>query len=528
MTMPLDEVRNISVQTTDEPLVITVNVPGPQGPPGVFRLGTVITTGPGSSASASVAVGDDGIQVINLTIPRGDTGAMGSLTIGTVTSSVNPSATITGSPGSQQLNLVLPKGDQGPSGPAGAQGIQGIQGPQGLPGTNGQDGKGIQVAGQVATYSALPTGLTSADAGKAWIVTADGKMYIWSGTSFPANGSGQTFVGPAGPANTLTIGTVTTGAAGSSANASVSGTAPNQTLNLTIPTGAAGPANTLSIGTVTTGAAGSSATATITGSAPNQTLNFSIPKGTDGATGPVGPTGPQGPPGQGVLVLGASDAVPAGTPANTVIYRPAVKTSTYYWGSGTSYPASGVGAGDTYFHTGLNALMRFNGNAWRHLGSIVVADSTARNTMSTNWAGILYPGLQVRQTSDTWTYEWTGSAWSPVWYGSADPTWINVGAAGAPAFQNGWVNYNSGFSTARFMKTSSGMVIVEGLVMSGTINSAVFTLPVGYRPSGTLIFAPNSSGTSTRLDVTAVGAVWAQAGANGYFSLGGVMFPAEA
>lgn len=45
------------------------------------------------------------------------------------------------------------------------------------------------------------------------------------------------------------------------------------------PTGAAGPANTLSIGTVTTGAAGSSAAATVTGSAPAQTLNLTIPQG---------------------------------------------------------------------------------------------------------------------------------------------------------------------------------------------------------------------------------------------------------
>lgn len=46
--------------------------------------------------------------------------------------------------------------------------------------------------------------------------------------------------GPAGPANTLTIGTVTTVAAGGSATASISGTAPNQTLSLGVPTGATG------------------------------------------------------------------------------------------------------------------------------------------------------------------------------------------------------------------------------------------------------------------------------------------------
>ena len=49
--------------------------------------------------------------------------------------------------------------------------------------------------------------------------------------------------------------------------------------------GPAGPANSLSIGTVTTGAPGSSASATITGTAPSQTLSLTIPRGNTGATG---------------------------------------------------------------------------------------------------------------------------------------------------------------------------------------------------------------------------------------------------
>jgi len=48
-----------------------------------------------------------------------------------------------------------------------------------------------------------------------------------------------------------------------------------------------GPANTLSIGTVTTGAPGSSAAASITGTAPAQTLNFVIPQGPQGTAGPA-------------------------------------------------------------------------------------------------------------------------------------------------------------------------------------------------------------------------------------------------
>ena len=132
---------------------------------------------------------------------------------------------------------------------------------------------------------------------------------------------------------TLTIGTVTTGEPGSEAAASITGTAPNFVLNLTIPQGEVGPQGpqgeqgetgpqgetgaqgevgpqgpagepgpagpqgepgpagedgltpTLTIGTVTTGAPGTDAEATITGTAPNFVLNLTIPQGEPGTPG---------------------------------------------------------------------------------------------------------------------------------------------------------------------------------------------------------------------------------------------------
>jgi hypothetical protein len=78
--------------------------------------------------------------------------------------------------------------------------------------------------------------------------------------------------------------------------------------------GVAGPANVLNVGTVTTGAAGSSAIVEITGTAPSQGINFTIPRGDVGATGPQGPAGPQGPSGsvtdgdKGDITVSASGA----------------------------------------------------------------------------------------------------------------------------------------------------------------------------------------------------------------------------
>ena len=48
----------------------------------------------------------------------------------------------------------------------------------------------LALSGRVATYSALPTGLGPSDSGKAYLVDADGLIYVWSGTSWPASGAG--------------------------------------------------------------------------------------------------------------------------------------------------------------------------------------------------------------------------------------------------------------------------------------------------------------------------------------------------
>lgn len=89
----------------------------------------------------------------------------------------------------QVANLTGPTGAQGPTG---SQGIQGIQGPP------GEDGAGVAIAGQVDTYGDLPGGLGAGDAGDGYLVDADGKLYVWSGTAFPADGSGVEFRGPTG------------------------------------------------------------------------------------------------------------------------------------------------------------------------------------------------------------------------------------------------------------------------------------------------------------------------------------------
>lgn len=62
----------------------------------------------------------------------------------------------------------------------------------------GDDGKSIEFTATVPTYGDLPTDLTEADTGAGYYVEADGELYPWSGTAFPAEGAGIEVRGPQG------------------------------------------------------------------------------------------------------------------------------------------------------------------------------------------------------------------------------------------------------------------------------------------------------------------------------------------
>lgn len=108
-----------------------------------------------------------------------------------------------------------------------------------------------------------------------------------------------------------------------------------------------------------------------------------------------------------------------------------------------------------------------------------------------------------------------------------------IGAAGEPAFQNGWGNYAPAtFGLAGFYK-NNGRVYLRGLLSQTlgipTINSAMFTLPPGYRPGVAEVCVvqtgePNGPG---RVDVSTAGVVqWVsgQTTETDYTSLNSVSF----
>jgi hypothetical protein len=157
-----------------------------------------------------------------------------------------------------------------------------------IPGLPGQDGREVelQVAGGYVQWRYAGSGDPWAD------------LVALSDITGPAGATGQQ-----GAAGTVTIDSVTTGAPGTNASVTNTGTASAAILRFTIPRGdkgvagqdgSDGAAASVSVGDVTTGAAGSGASVSNTGTSSAAVLDFVIPRGADGSDGTNGSDGDDG------------------------------------------------------------------------------------------------------------------------------------------------------------------------------------------------------------------------------------------
>lgn len=113
---------------------------------------------------------------------------------------------------------------------------------------------------------------------------------------------------------------------------------------------------------------------------------------------------------------------------------------------------------------------------------------------------------------------------------------LSVSIWGPLGLQNSWTDYGSPYSSNGFTKTTSGVVMLKGLIKrSGTPvqNEIIGTLPSGYRPSGKLMFETSSSADtssgmhSSRIDINTDGTVHFMNGDSGYLTLEGINFMAS-
>jgi hypothetical protein len=298
---------------------------GQPGPAASFAIGTVTALSAGATPTVSVS-GTAPNYILNLGIPAGPAGTNGApgttptFAIGTVTGlayGAAATASVGGTAPNYLLNIGIPAGQQGAPGAtpvltvgtvtqlaAGATptftlsgtapnytinvGIPaGQAGTNGTPGTNGTNGApGATPVLTVGTVTQLAAGATPT-----FTITGSAPNYTVN-VGIPAGQAGTNGATPV-----LSVGTVTQLAAGATPTFTITGSAPNYTVNVGIPAGQAGTNGTpgtngtngatpvLSVGTVTQLAAGATPTFTITGTAPNYTVNIGIPAGAAGAPG---------------------------------------------------------------------------------------------------------------------------------------------------------------------------------------------------------------------------------------------------
>lgn len=223
--------------------------------------------------------------------PAGPVGASGPanlLAIGTVDAGPIAGASITGLPPAQQLNLVVPRGERGEKGDAGPAGPPGPQGDAAGVVIRGKATKWPPAdTPDIGDIYILPTpvplgtpaGFNPGDAAlwdDEWINAGPlqgpkGDKGDTGSPGTPGTTGSSGPMGPSGPPNTLTVGSVTQGPEGSNPIVTITGASPAQTLSFVLP---APRGNTLTIGTVQSGAF---ASASITGTPPNQILNLTLP-----------------------------------------------------------------------------------------------------------------------------------------------------------------------------------------------------------------------------------------------------------
>lgn len=100
--------------------------------------------------------------------------------------------------------------------------------------------------------------------------------------------------------------------------------------------------------------------------------------------------------------------------------------------------------------------------------------------------------------------------------------------------QDGWVTYDSVYSSPAYTKTRAGIVVIKGMIKKGGAAAAVSSqiaamLPEGYRPGGgRLLFGTTvNSNASGRIDVDTAGNVIVNNGNTGWTSLETVRFAAD-
>ena len=347
--------------------------------------------------------------------------------------------------------------------------------------------------------------------------------------------------GATGSAATIAAGSTTTGAAGTSATVTNSGTSSAAVFNFTIPqgikgdtgnagtngtNGTNGTAATIAAGTTTTGAAGSSATVTNSGTSSAAVFNFTIPQGVQGATGATGATGSSGvitvnaPITNSGTSTAANLSVSAGTTSTAGILQLTDSTS-----STSTTTAATPNAVKTAYDLAVTkapiASPTFTGTVTIPTGSAItgVPYLASANTFTggvqqittanASTVGIIIKGA-ASQTANL--QEWQNSAGTAVNYITAGGAQVNQSFQyiGGKLYVYGAADYGSALSVIT-PSTSTQGIIVRGLA-SQTANlqewqNSSGTVLTSILAAGTINFASGNTSATANTGAVALPAL---------------------
>lgn len=154
-----------------------------------------------------------------------------------------------------------------------------------------------------------------------------------------------------------------------------------------------------------------------------------------------------------------------------------------------------------------------NGTTWTNISG-ATSTSLTRSAVTNAMDGYRYRAVFTNSLNQVTT----SSARLGVNYLS----WTDIGLS------SGWSNYGGVFNTAAYLKTTSGVVTLKGLIKKSsavTANEVVATLPVSYRPTGTLIFSTSTNANVySQLQIYPNGNIAIVKGDAGWISLEGIHF----
>ncbi|KKL75063.1 hypothetical protein LCGC14_2058640 [marine sediment metagenome] len=153
----------------------------------------------------------------------------------------------------------------------------------------------------------------------------------------------------------------------------------------------------------------------------------------------------------------------------------------------------------------------------------VVVDGEGAETILGAYVGLSSTTADISQQTGWIRFKSNGISWNIIG-GCTPDKWHVVGGAGEPAFANSWINLDAAiYPSMSFRKIISGDIHVQGVVKNGTIGLTIFTLPVGYVPNRTIMFAAVANGAFAQSTILSTGAVVASSGSNVWFSVGTII-----